>query len=389
MLNFNYNIPTKVFFGEDKIEVLGKQIKKYGSRVLLAYGGGSIKKIGVYDKVVQILKENDIPYFELSGIEPNPRVESVAEGVKICKDNNIDFILAVGGGSTIDCSKAIAAAYYYEGDPWDLVIGKSKIEDVLPIGTILTLSATGSEMDAGAVITNKKTNQKYGFGHPEFFPKFSILDPTFTYSVSKYQTAAGVADIMSHTFEEYFSNIKGAFLQDRLAESILKTCIKYGPIALNDPENYEARANIMWSGSLAINGLLGYGKDSNWSVHPLQHELSAYYDVTHGIALAILTPHWMGHVLDEKNLYKFREYGINVWDLDPSLPDMEIAKGAIEKTSEFFKSLNIPMTLSEIGIDDGKLEIMAADAIEYKQGPVGNFKPLNYNDILSIYKKAL
>lgn len=389
MLNFNYNIPTKVFFGEDKIEVLGKQIKKHGSRVLLAYGGGSIKKIGIYDKVVKILRENNIPYFELSGIEPNPRVESVAEGVRICKDNKIDFILAVGGGSTIDCSKAIAAAYYYDGDPWDLVIGKAKIEKVLPIGTILTLAATGSEMDAGAVITNKKTNQKYGFGHPGFFPKFSILDPRFTYSVSKYQTAAGVADIMSHTFEEYFSNVKGAFLQDRLAESILKTCIKYGPIAMDDPENYEARANIMWSGSLAINGLLGYGKDSNWSVHPLQHELSAYYDVTHGITLAILTPHWMEQVLDESNLYKFVEYGVNVWNIDSSLPQMEIAKIAIKNTSEFFKSLEIPMTLREIGIDEEKLEIMAADVIEYMEGPVGNFKPLNYNDVLNIYKKAL
>lgn len=363
MLNFNYNIPTKVFFGEGKIEVLGKQIKKYGSRVLLTYGGGSIKKTGIYDNVVKILRENNIPYYELSGIEPNPRVESVTEGVRICRDNNIDFILAVGGGSTIDCSKAIAAAYYYEGDPWDLVVGKAKIEKVLPIGTILTLAATGSEMDAGAVITNMETNQKYGFGHPGFFPKFSILDPRYTYSVSKYQTASGVADIMSHTFEEYFSNVKGAYLQDRLAEGILKTCIQYGRVAIDEPENYEARANLMWAGSLAINGLLGYGKDSIWSVHPLQHELSAYYDITHGVGLAILTPHWMEHVLDEDNLWKFVEYGVNVWNIDLSLDDMEIAKLSIEKTSEFFKSLDIPMTLREVGIGEEKLETMAVDVI--------------------------
>ncbi len=389
MLNFNYNIPTKVFFGEGKIEVLGKQIKKYGSRVLLTYGGGSIKKTGIYDNVVKILRENNIPYYELSGIEPNPRVESVTEGVRICRDNNIDFILAVGGGSTIDCSKAIAAAYYYEGDPWDLVVGKAKIEKVLPIGTILTLAATGSEMDAGAVITNMETNQKYGFGHPGFFPKFSILDPRYTYSVSKYQTASGVADIMSHTFEEYFSNVKGAYLQDRLAEGILKTCIQYGRVAIDEPENYEARANLMWAGSLAINGLLGYGKDSIWSVHPLQHELSAYYDITHGVGLAILTPHWMEHVLDEDNLWKFVEYGVNVWNIDSSLDDMEIAKLSIEKTSEFFKSLDIPMTLREVGIGEEKLETMAVDVIQYKEGPVGNFKPLNYEDALSIYRKAL
>ncbi|MBU5426077.1 iron-containing alcohol dehydrogenase [Tissierella pigra] len=389
MLNFNYNIPTRVFFGEGKIEVLGKQIKKYGSRVLLTYGGGSIKKIGLYDKVISILKENNIPYFELSGIEPNPRVESVIEGVKICRENNIDFILAVGGGSTIDCSKVIGAAYYYDGNPWDLVIGKSKVENVLPIGTILTLSATGSEMDAGAVITNLETNQKYGIGHSGMFPKFSILDPTYTYTVSKYQTASGVADIISHTLEEYFSNVKGAYLQDRLAEGILKTCIKYGRIAIDEPTNYEARANLMWASSLAINGLIGYGKDSAWTVHPLEHELSAYYDITHGVGLAILTPHWMEHVLDQDNLWKFVEYGVNVWDIDRNLDDMEIAKKSIEKTSEFFKSLGIPMTLKEVGIGEEKLEIMAKALMEYAEGSVGNFKPLAYEDVLSIYKKSL
>ena len=194
---------------------------------------------------------------------------------------------------------------------------------------------------------------------------------------------------MSHTFEEYFSNVKGAFLQDRLAEAVLKTCIQYGKVAIDEPENYEARANLMWASSLAINGLLGYGKDSNWSVHPLEHELSAYYDITHGVGLAILTPHWMEEVLDESNLYKFAEYGVNVWNIDSNLDSMEIAKLSIEKTSEFFKSLGIPMTLREVGIGEEKLEIMAADVIEYMEGPVGNFKPLNYNDILKIFKNSL
>lgn len=389
MENFNYSIPTKIFFGEGKIEVLGKEIKKYGSKILLAYGGGSIKKIGLYDKVVRILEENNISYFELGGIEPNPRIESVTEGVRICRENHIDFILAVGGGSTIDCSKVIAGAVDYDGDPWDLVIGKAKYKDVLPIASILTLAATGSEMDAGAVITNMKTNQKYGTGHPGFFPKFSILDPTYTYSVSKFQTASGVVDIMSHTFEVYFSNVKGAYLQDRLAEAILKTCIHYGKIAVDEPDNYEARSNLMWASSLAINGLLGYGKNSKWSVHPLEHELSAYYDITHGVGLAILTPHWMEHVLDSTNLYKFVEYGINVWNIDSNLDHMEISKLSIEKTSEYFKSLEIPMTLKEVGIGEEKLEIMALDVIEYMEGPIGSFKPLNYNDILSIFEKSL
>ncbi len=389
MENFNYNIPTKIYFGEGQIEVLGKQIKKYGSRVLLAYGGGSIKKTGVYDHVVKQLEDNSIPYFELSGIEPNPRVESVEEGVKICRENDGDFVLAVGGGSTIDCAKAIAAAYYYMGDPWDLVIVKAEIKDVLPIGTVLTLSATGSEMDAGAVITNTKTNQKYGFGHPGFFPKFSVLDPTYTYTVDKYQTAAGVADIMSHTFESYFSKDKGAYLQDRISEAILKTCIHYGPVAMEDPNNYEARANIMWASSLAINGLIKYGKNSEWSVHPLQHELSAYYDITHGVGLAILTPHWMEHVLDEDNLYKFVEYGVNVWNIDKSLADIEIAKISISKTSEFFDSLEIPMTLEKVGINEEKLELMAKAVTDHNKGLVGNFKELKYEDVLAIFKKSL
>ncbi len=389
MKNFNYNIPTQIFFGEGKIEVLGKEIKKYGSRVLLAYGGGSIKKNGIYDDVVKELKENDVEYFELSGIEPNPRVESVEKGVEISRENDIDFILAVGGGSTIDCAKAIAAAFYYDGNPWDLVIGKAEIGKVLPLASVLTLAATGSEMDAGAVISNLETNQKYGFGHPDFFPKFSILDPSYTYTVGEYQTASGVADIMSHTFESYFSNEKGAYIQDKIAEGILDTCIKYGPLALKEPDNYEARANLMWASSLAINGLIGYGKDSVWSVHPLEHELSAYYDITHGVGLAILTPHWMEHVLNEDNLYKFVEYGVNVWKIDSGLSDLEIAKLAIEKTAEFFHNLGIPMTLKEVGINEEKLEIMAKAVTDHNEGFVGNFKSLNYDDVLEIFKSSL
>ncbi|MFA7411919.1 MAG: iron-containing alcohol dehydrogenase, partial [Tissierellaceae bacterium] len=340
-------------------------------------------------KVIDELEGNQIPYFELSGIEPNPKLGSVLEGVRIARENKVDFVLSVGGGSSIDTGKVIAAAYYYQGDPWDLIIRKAKIEKLLPIGTVLTLAATGSEMDAGAVITNEETKQKYGLGHREMYPKFSILDPSFTYSVSTYQTASGVADIMSHTFEEYFSNVRGAYLQDRLAEAILKTCIRYGRQAIDEPDNYEARSNLMWAAPLAINNLLAYGKDSEWSVHPLQHELSAHYDVTHGISLAILTPHWMEHVLDENTLFKFREYGINVWDIDPNIGDMEIAKEAIERTREFFKSLDIPMTLREIGIEEEKLETMARAVIDHNGGRVGNFKALDYDDVLTIYKKAL
>ena len=389
MQNFNYSIPTKIFFGKGQIEVLAREIKKHGTRVLLTYGGGSIRKSGLYDEVVGSLNENNIEFWELGGIDPNPRIDSVREGIKIIRENNIDFILAVGGGSTIDCSKVIAAGYYYDGDPWDLIIKKAKVTNALPIGTILTIAATGSEMDTGAVITNLETKQKLSVGHPSMAPKFSILDPIYTYTVPKYQTAAGVADIMSHTFENYFTLNDGAYLQNRLAEAILKTCIHYGKIAIDEPENYEARANIMWSSSLAINGLLSYGKDTVWSVHAMEHELSAYYDITHGIGLAILTPPWMEYVLDDERVDKFVEYGVNVWGIDANKDKYEIARESIDKTREFFLSLGIPMTLREVGIGEENLENMAKAAIEHKGGEVGNFKPLCYEDVLAIYKKAL
>lgn len=387
MINFNYSIPTKIFFGKDQVNVLPEQVKKYGSKVLLVYGGGSIKKIGLYDKIVKLLKDNNIRYWELSGVEPNPRVTSVRKGIELCREHSIDLVLAVGGGSTIDCSKVIAAGVSYEGDAWDIVLDPGKIKSVIPVASILTLSATGSEMDSGAVITNLDTNEKLGTGHPDMAPKFSILDPAYTFSVPKNQTAAGTADIMSHIFEVYFNNTEGAYLQNRMAEALLKTCINYGPKAIEDPENYEARANLMWASSLAINGLLTYGKDAKWSVHPMEHELSAFYDITHGVGLAILTPAWMEYVLSGNTLDKFVEYGVNVWNIDGNLDKKEIAKKSIEKTREFFKSLGIPSTLREVGINEEKLELMAKQAV--RRGPVGNFKSLKAEDVLNIFKAAL
>ncbi|MDF2674895.1 MAG: Fe-dependent oxidoreductase, alcohol dehydrogenase [Clostridiales bacterium] len=386
MLNFEYSIPTKIFFGRDKINVLGQQLKKYGTKVLLVYGGGSIKRNGIYDKVSSILNENHISYFELSGVEPNPRIETVRKGAELCRQNSIDIVLAIGGGSSIDCAKVVAAAAYYDGEPWDIVTDPGKIAKVLPIASILTLSATGSEMDTFAVITNMNTNEKLGTGHPDMAPKFSILDPTYTYSVPANQTAAGTADIMSHIFEAYFEKTKEAYLQNRMAEALLKTCIKYGKIAIEEPENYEARANLMWASSLAINGLLSYGKGSKWSVHPMEHELSAFYDITHGVGLAILTPHWMKYVLDETTLVNFVEYGINVWNIDENQDKYQIANMAIEKTKEYFISLGIPSKLSEVGIEEVKLEKMAEQATRF--GKVGNFKPLDKQDVLSIFKAA-
>lgn len=354
---------------------------------MLVYGGGSIKKNGIYDTVVESLRANGLPFWELSGVDPNPRIASVRTGIQICRQNDIDFVLAIGGGSSIDCAKVVAAGYYYESDPWDLMIGRAKIETALPVGTILTLAATGSEMDPIAVISNPETEQKIGLGHPSMAPKFSILDPTYTYSVPANQTAAGTADIMSHVFESYFSKTKGAYLQSRMAEAILKTCINYGPLAIAEPQNYEARANLMWASSLAINGLLSYGKERKWSVHPIEHELSAFYDITHGVGLAILTPHWMEYVLEDNTVEAFREYGLNVWGLKFDHDPYKVAHQAIGKTKEFLIGLGLPTTLREVNIGEEKLELMAKAAV--KNGVLGEFRPLDAKDVLTILKAAL
>ncbi|MBM7870670.1 alcohol dehydrogenase YqhD (iron-dependent ADH family) [Clostridium pascui] len=386
MLNFTYYNPTTVYFGEGQIRALLKEIKKYGNKVLLVYGGGSIKKNGIYDEVAKIFKVNNIKFWELSGVQPNPRIQSVRDGVKICKENNIEVILAVGAGSVLDCSKVIAAGYYYEGDAWDLVIRKARVTNTLPLGTIITLAATGSEVDAGAVITNPDTNDKLALAHPAMTPKFSILDPTFTFTVPRNQTAAGTADIMSHIMETYFSSPRQASIQNRISEALLKTCIKYAPIALEEPENYEARANLMWASSNAMNGNIGAGKERKWVVHPMEHELSAYYDITHGVGLAILTPYWMEYSLNDETIDYFVEYGVNVWDLESSENKYEIAKKSIELTKDFFVSMGIPTKLSEVGIEKEKFQAMAKGAVRY--GNIGSIKPLTEQDVLNIFNMA-
>ena len=385
MLNFNFQAPTKILFGENMIEQIGKEITKYGKKVLLVYGGGSIKKIGVYDTIIQLFQKNEIEYVELSGIQPNPRIEKVREGVQLCRENDIAFILAVGGGSVIDSSKAIAAGVFYDKDPWDFCMRRAEVKKALPIGTVLSLSATGSEMNGNAVISNEKENEKRGMYSSLVIPKFSVLDPTYTFSVSKYQTAAGTIDIMSHVLEQYFSPTENAYLQDRMAEAILKTCIHYGPIAVEDLNNYEARANLMWASSLALNGLLSTGKEGDWATHQMEHQASAECDVTHGVGLAIITPHWMEYVLDEKTIEKFVAYGRNVWGITGE-NDRDIAHQAIQKTKQFFASLEIPMTLKEVGIKEESLKEMAKRCVLF--GEIGAFKKLDEQAILQIYQGA-
>jgi alcohol dehydrogenase YqhD (iron-dependent ADH family) len=388
MNNFVYNIPVKVYFGENQLGNLGKELKKYGNRVLLTYGGGSIKKIGLYDKVVAEIKNAGLELFELSGIEPNPRISSVNKGAEICKNEKIDVLLAVGGGSTIDATKFIGAGAFYEGDAWDIVTGKTPVRNCLPIVTVLTLSATGSEMDAGGVISNPETKDKIGNGHPLMLPKVSFLDPTNTYTVNEYQTACGAADIMSHIIEVYFNMNQDLYMLDTVAEGLMKTVIKYAPIAMKEPENYEARANLMWASSWAINGFINGGKRQAWSCHPMEHELSAYYDITHGLGLAILTPRWMEYTLDETTVSKFYQFGCNVFGIDKDMEPMEVAKKSIQMLFDFFfNTLGLKSTFTEISIDESNLSIMAKKACN--GGVLPGFKPLYQKDIENIFRMCL
>ncbi len=385
MNNFRFNAYTDIRFGQNQVEALPEIMAPLGKKVLMVYGGGSIRKNGLYDKVKTLLADFEV--FELAGVEPNPKITSVRDGVKICKAENIDVVLAVGGGSTIDASKVIAAGANYEGDPWDLVVDKDKIDKVLPIVTVLTLAATGSEMNKNAVISDMTTNEKIGTSSHNFIPRASICDPTYLFSLPASQTAAGTADIMSHIFEQYFQHEKRAFITDRFAESLLKACIKYCPIALKQPDNYEARANLMWASTQALNGLLSCGKGGPWTCHAIEHELSAFYDITHGVGLAIITPRWMRYILSEDTVEKFCEYGKNVWDITEEDP-YKCANMAIDVTENFFKTCGIPMTLKEVGIDESKIEIMAENAVR-RGGLVNAYVSLDVEDVVSILMACL
>ncbi len=385
MNNFRYHAYTDIRFGKGQVECLAEVVAPYGNNILMVYGGGSIRKNGLYDKVKELLADFNV--FELGGVEPNPKITSIRDGVEICKKEKIDVVLAVGGGSTIDAAKVMAGGAFYDGDPWDLVVDSRKIGKVLPIVTILTLAATGSEMNKNAVISNMETKEKLGTSSHDFIPQASICDPQYLYSLPAKQTAAGTADIMSHIFEQYFQKETRSFISDRFAEGLLKACIKYCPIALKEPDNYEARANLMWASTQALNSLLSCGKGGGWTCHPIEHELSAYYDITHGEGLAIVTPRWMRYILSDATVEKFCEYGRNVWDIKEE-DSFKCANMAIDATEKFFKDCGIPMTLGEVGIDDSKIDLMAEDTIKYNNMD-GAYVALNKEDIAKILRECL
>ncbi|MGO3838755.1 MAG: iron-containing alcohol dehydrogenase [Vagococcus sp.] len=388
MRHFDFQAATNILFGEGQINHLPEKLSVYGKNVLLTYGGGSIKRNGLYDAIQERLGDS-FNIIELSGVEPNPRIETVRKGAKLCRDHDIDVILSVGGGSTTDCSKAIAAATFYDGDAWDFTGDSRLVKQALPIISILTLAATGSEMNGGSVITNVETKEKLSFHSRLLVPKVAILDPTYTYTVPTYQTMAGSSDILSHLFESYFNSTPDTMVQDGISEGLMRTVLHYTPIALKDPENYAARANLMWASSLALNGLTGSGKAGVWSCHAMEHELSAYYDITHGIGLAIITPRWMMHVLNEDTATRFAEFGHRVFDLPRRDDVMIAAKEAIQHTYDTFKSWGVPMTLGEVGIDDTLLEEMASQAVSHSKISTDAYVPLSIADVTTIYKDSL
>lgn len=387
MKNFTYYNPTKLIFGKGQLEQLKQEIPQYGKKVLLVYGGGSIKKSGLYDNVTKLLQEMGVDLYELSGVEPNPRISSVRKGVEICKTEGINFILAVGGGSVIDCTKAIAAGAKYDGDAWDLVTKKAFAKEALPFGTVLTLAATGSEMNSGSVITNWETKEKYGWGSPATFPKFSILDPVNTFTVPRNQTIYGIVDMMSHVFEHYFHLEENTPFQDRMCESLLITIMETAPKLLDDLESYEHRATILYNGTMALNGMLNMGYQGDWATHNIEHAVSAVYDIPHGGGLAILFPNWMKHNLKVKP-ERFQQLAIRVFGVDPTEKTAEEAGlEGIEKLRQFWNSIGAPSRLADYDIDDSQIDLMTEKAMI--NGEFGRFKKLNHEDVLAIYRASL
>lgn len=388
MTNFTFDMPTRIYFGKGQISHLHELIPQHGTRVLLAYGGGSIKRNGLYDTITSILKEEGVFFCELSGIEPNPRIETVARGVRMCQENSLDLILAVGGGSTIDCCKAIASGYYFAGDLWDMVMHPEKAQKSLPLLCVLTLAATGSEADNGAVISNPALNMKKGFHIDINYPKASICDPCYTFSVPRMQTAAGSADIMSHILENYFKQGEDAAVSDAIAEALLKTVIHDLPVALQHPDDYAARADLMWAGTLGISTLTSAGKGGRWSCHAMEHELSAYYDITHGTGLAILTPNWMEHIRNENTEARLARLARNVWNIAES-NDHRAAQAGIDAMRSFFLACGIPAHLKDLGIDRAHFHEMAQAAVELGHLDTEVYVPLQVKDVEEIYEASL
>jgi len=390
MIDFTFENPTRIHFGKNALSHLAAEVKRYGTRILLVYGGGSLKRIGLYEQIMTILNSENAQVWEISGVQPNPRLSLVRKGIEICRENDIQLVLAAGGGSAIDTAKAIVNGACYDGDVWDLFTGKGSNTEVLPLGTIVTIPAAGSEMSNSSVITREEDQCKCGRNTPLNFPKFSILNPEYTYSLPPFQTACGIVDIMAHMMERYFTQVENVELTDRMTEGALRTVINNAPIVFEKPEDYDARAEIMWTGCLAHNTLFQTGRVGDWASHKLEHELSALYDIAHGAGLAIVFPAWMKYVLPRGGAKKLSQFAVRVFDVPADFGTTEeIALEGIARLEAFYRSLGLTTTLSENGIGDQDFDRMAERAVALAGGKLGFFLPLKADDCKAIYQLAL
>ena len=388
MLNFVYDNKTEIIFGKDTETQVGQLTKRFGKKVLLHYGSGSIKKYGLYEKIISSLKESNINFIELGGVVANPKLGLVKEGIELCKKENVDFILAVGGGSVIDSAKAIALGFYYDGDVWDFFSKGIRPEKVLPVGTVLTIPAAGSESSTATVITKEDGELKRGYGDISLRPKFSILNPEITYTLPNYQTACGAVDMIGHVIERYFTNTKNVELTDRLCEGIIKTVISNTPLVLKDNNNYDARAEIMWAGALAHNGLIGTGRQEDWPSHGIEHELSALYDIAHGAGLAIVYPAWMKYVY-KHDLYRFALFANKIFNIKINPENLEeTALKGIKALEKFYQEIEMPIRLGDIDIDGKHFELMANKTTKENTRQIGSFVKLDKEDTINILKLA-
>lgn len=387
MNKFTFYNPVKLIFGKGQLEAIKNELPKYGKKVLVVYGGGSIKKNSLYDEVMETLSQAGLEVFELAGVEPNPRLSTAKKGIEICKKENIDVLLAVGGGSVIDCTKLIASGAKYGGDAWDFVSRKAQPKEALPFGTVLTLAATGSEMNAGSVITNEETQEKYGWGSPLSFPKFSVLDPAYTMTVPEDQTVYGIVDMMSHMFEQYFHNAKNTPVQDQMIEGVLRAVIETAPKLMEDLQSYEHRETILFAGTMGLNNFLQMGYNGDWATHNIEHAVSAVYDIPHAGGLAILFPHWM-RLNVKVNPARFAQMATRVFGVENSgKSDEEIAMEGIDRLSSFWTSLGAPSRLKDYSIDDANFDSIIEKTLVY--GEFGNFNKLNGQDVRDILEASV
>lgn len=386
MLNFTFSNSTKIIFGKDVEMQVGAETALWGKKVLLHYGGGHIVRSGLKKRVVASLQEAGVEFVELGGVQPNPRLSLVQEGIALARKEQVDFILAVGGGSVIDSAKAIAIGVPYDGDVWDFYAGKTRAKESLPVGVVLTIPAAGSESSTSSVITKEEGWLKRGYGEVIMRPKFAFMNPELTYSLPPYQTACGVADMMAHVMERYFTNEKEVGFTDQLCEATLRSIIQEAPVAIAEPENYGARANIMWAGTIAHNDLLGTGRLGDWASHNIEHELSALYDIAHGAGLAIVFPAWMKYVY-RHDIPRFVQFSVEVFGVEQDYhnPERTILEG-IRRLEDFFRRIGLPTTLQEADIPADRLEEMAAKSTANDTQTLGTFVPLNKADVLEIYK---